>query len=145
GIPRWHIGLSVGLVCPQTISGQSRSWREGVPDMRIIHNSGADRIDLGTIEIRHCEFCQQQRPFNAWVHSTSQGVSWIFLRVPSCAYHLICQSCQRGFPVETHEVGTLAWDLPIPFWRKHGVLVFFAFLALLLLVCGVMLLVERWG
>ena len=38
-------------------------------------------------------------------------------------YGLACKTCQRGGPVETHEVGTLAWNPPIPFWRRRGAMV----------------------
>jgi hypothetical protein len=105
--------------------------------MFIQWQTGVEPVNLGTVQVKHCPNCGQERPFHAILRYHYRAVYWIFSSVTDREWHVACSTCQQGERVETHEVGSLGWNPPIPFMRAHGMKVLLFLLVGLLTVAGV--------
>jgi hypothetical protein len=97
-------------------------------------------VNLGTIDSRHCEHCGTERPFNAHLAYRSRLFYGLFGYIEGRQYQCLCNVCQRGWVMETHEAGALGDDPPIPFLHRHGAVLAFGVLLAFMAVAGVLLL-----
>lgn len=86
----------------------------------IVWGSGGDALNLGTLETRHCEVCEKDRPFSVILQYRYWGLYWIFNFVTQRKYMLLCDVCQRGWELERSKVDGLLKEVPIPFMRRFG-------------------------
>lgn len=89
----------------------------------IVWGSGGDVLNFGTIETRHCEVCEKDRPFNVILKYRYWGLYWIFNFVTEKKYMLLCDVCHRGWELESSKVEIVMKGVPIPFMRRFGFLV----------------------
>jgi hypothetical protein len=86
----------------------------------IIWGSGGDSVNLGVSEHKHCQTCQQQRPFKTILQYRYAHLYWIFAWVTWKQYSLLCDICDRGWTLDTADVEKTLARHPIPFMRRWG-------------------------
>lgn len=100
----------------------------------IVWGSGNDRVDLGTVEKRHCEVCERERPFSIILQYRYWGVYWVFNFVTAKQYLLACDVCGKGWELEAAKVESELDKVPVPFMRRYGLLSFAGVIVLILLI-----------
>jgi hypothetical protein len=86
----------------------------------IIWGSGGDSVELGIVEHRDCEVCENERPFKLLLQYRYAHLYWVFCWITMRKYLLLCDVCYRGWELNTAEIEkTLSKD-HIPFIRRWG-------------------------
>ena len=98
----------------------------------IVWGPGADSVDFGVAETRYCATCEKERLFRLVLNYRYWGFYWIFNRVTSKQYALVCDICERGWEVDAAEFEAHLGIVPIPFMRRYGLAVFGGIFALLM-------------
>lgn len=90
----------------------------------IVWGSGGDVVNLGVVEVTHCDVCEKDRAFNLILCYRYWGLYWVFNVVTEKKYMLVCDVCQRGWELDSSRVEEAIKSVPIPFMRRFGLLVF---------------------
>ena len=99
----------------------------------IIWGSGGNSVDLGQVELKHCETCEKDRPFKLLLQYKYAHL--YYLRwVTEKKYHLACDVCSRGWELKTAEVEQKLEKNPIPFMTRFGWTFLVGAIALILLM-----------
>jgi hypothetical protein len=88
----------------------------------IVWGTGGNILNLGTVENRHCDVCEKNRPFNMFLRYRYWGLYWVFNVVTEKKYLLLCDVCQRGWELERSKVEGTLKSVPIPFMHRFGLL-----------------------
>lgn len=99
----------------------------------LVWGSRSETKDLGIVDNRRCDSCEKERPFRVILQYKWSHLYWIFGQVSEKRYSMICESCQKGWDLNTDQVEAKLVTNPIPVSRRLGwVVPALAFLALLL-------------
>jgi hypothetical protein len=86
----------------------------------IVFGSGGDSLHLGTVEHRHCETCERERPFSLHLRYRYGHIYWVFAWVTMREYLMICDVCSRGWALDAKQIQETLKEDPIPFMRRLG-------------------------
>lgn len=86
----------------------------------IVWGSKGDIVNLGPQEARDCLTCERNRPFDLILQYRYGGLYWVFNFVMDKKYLLLCQSCGRGWELQSRAVESRVKDVRIPFMRRYG-------------------------
>jgi hypothetical protein len=98
----------------------------------IIWGSGGTTKDLGVVETRRCESCEQVRPFKMFLSYRYGHIWYLFKWVQEKQYSLACTVCERGWKLETRKVEPTLKTQPIPWGTRYGWLVLIGLVAALI-------------
>lgn len=115
---------------PITLIGASRSRGRTM----FIWGTESDTVDLGPAGKDYCPNCEKERPFSYVLQYSWNHAYYIFGYVNKRQFSCLCDVCSRGRKMKKSEVEEDISDVPIPFMRRFGCLVF------LLLVGGLIVI-----
>ncbi len=98
----------------------------------IIWGSGGGASDVAPIEHRHCQTCENERPFQLLLHYRYAHV-YFFRWVTERKYHFVCEICRRGWELKASDIEPTLERDPIPFMTRRGWMFPVGVLALLIM------------
>lgn len=90
----------------------------------IVWGSSGKQLDLGAVEERECETCQQSRSFRLSLVYKTFHLYYIFKRVTEKQYWMVCEACENGWELDSREVERALGKSPIPAWDRYGLAAF---------------------
>jgi hypothetical protein len=110
--------------------------------MPIISGRDEASVDVRSEGKQDCPVCKCKRRFVLVLRYEYAHFYWMFGRVTSRRYFVICDACEYGYEVNREEIEAELVRIPIPFLHRYGCLLWILGF-IFLLACG--LLAERIG